>query len=413
VYEMDGRLFRLPASARAAPKREEVAALVTEALRGIVAEEWLAAERVEHCIKALRPLSVGGLKSLLQKAVRFHSKTVDLSLTDAEAAAMESNHPPSALVAAVSAALLFCEAGTFSPELQLYTRGSTSALKRTAVIMVEDAWVEGAEQGLLALMALTLATQRMPEYEPNRGVILATVRLAAQAVDSPSLIAWRDTAAARPGSTKRIPVSAAGIKALKQSWELLNIVRSFDSDIKMFEKVARSAAKANELRLLQSAAAERMTVMPVQHMMDQHSYRGIAHVGPALANTFAKRFSMIFGKTTGFNPRYQQQPGFEQQPAVLQTRFAQLCCAKFAFKRPARAQLKPVDGEKPVELRLQLDSGVLAAAVGPIAVKVKGEKGRQREVLVMLGVRCPEDEVVMLKPAREFTSNPPLVACDL
>ena len=61
---------------------------------------------------------------------------------------------------------------------------------------------------------------------------------------------------------------------------------------------------------------------------------------------------------------------------------------------------------------LELDSGVLAAAVGPVRLKVStgggggGGKARgkakerkgEREVLVMLGLRTPEDEVVMLPP---------------
>ena len=432
VFEMDGRLLKLPPSAPAAMRKDQVEALVADALRGqgILAKEeereWLEKERISHCVKALGPLSVGGLKSLLQKTIRFHAKTVDLSLTDPAAGKAKGedkcDRPPAAVVAAVTATLLFCEAGTFSPELQLYTRGSTSALKRTAVILIEDAWVEGAEQELLGLMALTLATQRMPEYEPSRDVILATARLAAKAVESPSVIGWRaetkPTAATKrekqqkKKTEKRIAVSDAGGKVLCQAWELLNIVRSFESDIDMFEKVAKAASKTNELRLSQAAngggggsGGERMEVMPIYHLVDQHTYRGIGHIGPTLANTFAKRFSMVFNRTTGFNPRIQSTGGFEQQPVVMQTRFAQLCCAKLAFKCPRGRLQQPsgVDTKQPppdLELKLQLDSGVLAAAVGPIAVKVKGEKGRQREVLVMLGVRCPEDEVVMLKPAR-------------
>ena len=70
-------------------------------------------------------------------------------------------------------------------------------------------------------------------------------------------------------------------------------------------------------------------------------------------------------------------------------------------------------------MNLQLDAGVLAAAVGPIPVMIslkskkpskkrkngEGEessemKSQKRELLVLLGLRCPEDEVVMQKPVR-------------
>lgn len=40
------------------------------------------------------------------------------------------------------------------------------------------------------------------------------------------------------------------------------------------------------------------------------------------------------------------------------------------------------------------DAGVLAAAVGPVPVQA-GRK-RKRELLVLLGLRCPEDEVGLL-----------------
>eukprot|EP01043_Picozoa_sp_COSAG02_P007537 COSAG02_NODE_227_length_28153_cov_11.662294_9_plen_1195_part_00 len=439
VVEIEGRLLKLPSPASSSVRRDEVPGVVVDALleQGILGAKeqalWLVPQKIEQCAEALRPLSVGGLKSLLQKTIRFRANTVVLDLIQhSQHLALDSKssentalgcRPPAAIVAAVAAALMFCEAGVFSPELQLYTRGSTSALKRTAVTLVEDGWVEGAEQDLQALMCLALATQRMPDYEPSRDVVLATARLAAKAVESPSLIAWREENKAvvnqsRQRKSKKIEVKSDDAKALVHSWELLSLVKSFQSDIEMFEKVARVATKVQELKLLQAADdgdSCRMEEMPVYHLVDQHTYRGIGHIGPTSGRTFAKRFASIFDRTTGFNPRLQSTSGFEDQPIVKETRFAQLCCAKLVFKCP-RLQLKhvgetargsdQVSGAKShaqrgmQELELHLDSGILAAAVGPIPVKVKADKGRSRDALVMLGVRCPEDEVVMLKPAR-------------
>jgi len=82
---------------------------------------------------------------------------------------------------------------------------------------------------------------------------------------------------------------------------------------------------------------------------------------------------------------------------VKETRFAQECIARFAFEVP-HAELDKVDNLE-ATFRLSLDSGTLAAAAGPIPVRVKIGKV-SRDVLVLLGVRCPEDEMVMLKPAR-------------
>lgn len=116
VFELDGQLARLPAPAAAPFARREVAAAVCEALNAaprLLPSEVQHAE-VEQAAAALAHLSAGGLKSLLQKALRFHARRVDLGFE----AAGGGVTLPTPLVAAVGAALLFAERGSFSPELQ-------------------------------------------------------------------------------------------------------------------------------------------------------------------------------------------------------------------------------------------------------------------------------------------------------
>ena len=116
VFELDGQLARLPAPAAAPFARHQVAAAVCEALNAaprLLPSEVQPAE-VEHAVAALAPLSAGGLKSLLQKALRFHARRVDLGFGAAGGGATL----PTPLVAAVGVALLFAERGSFSPELQ-------------------------------------------------------------------------------------------------------------------------------------------------------------------------------------------------------------------------------------------------------------------------------------------------------
>lgn len=100
---------------------------------------------------------------------------------------------PAPVVAAASAALLFASKGGFSPELQLFTRGATAAFKRLAVILLEDAWIEedNMASSLEGLLALGLVTQQMNDYEPSHHLIISSMRIAAKAAMSCSLIAWR------------------------------------------------------------------------------------------------------------------------------------------------------------------------------------------------------------------------------
>ena len=129
----------------------------------------------------------------------------------------------------------------------------------------------------------------------------------------------------------------------------------------------------------------------------------------------------MFAGCTGFNPR--REPGalaFEARPAVKIVRSAQSCLVPFARRQKQRVLRELGAPAEPVPVKMELDPGVLAAAVGPVAVKVsaacansssdpdaksdrppaKARKAANVEVLVLLGVRCAEDEMVMLRPAR-------------
>jgi hypothetical protein len=194
-------LINLPASGPGLLAKSDVVGLVLEAVPGAQADEAAAA------FALLSRISGGGLKSALQKAVRFHSSRTtllsgtemaarttggaDADGTDTDGSAGTSgggakleradeggggggggvvvapngassgdstadgaagsggggaavgdgttatgSGAPSVetkVFAAVAAALLFADKGSFSPELQLFTRGSTACLKRLAV----------------------------------------------------------------------------------------------------------------------------------------------------------------------------------------------------------------------------------------------------------------------------------------
>ncbi|CAK9110536.1 Helicase ATP-binding domain-containing protein [Durusdinium trenchii] len=269
---------------------------------------------------------------------------------------------PAPVVAAASAALLFASKGGFSPELQLFTRGATAAFKRLAVILLEDAWIEedNMASSLEGLLALGLVTQQMNDYEPSHHLIISSMRIAAKAAMSCSLIAWR--------KGKQGP-----------------------SSIKVSE-----SSKSGKLEMLH--AHGRPDIMPLCHIVDQHTFRGVGHVlGAGSGATFADRFHLLFDQCTGCNPRFSDLAGFESRPEVQRARFAQNCCLNFALQKPRNALPLISDG---TPVSLELDTGVLAAGVGPISVHVNAGSKRKKELLVLLGLRCPEDEVVMLKPVR-------------
>lgn len=387
-YKLDGYVVRVPASSQVAFQMQVEA--VQEAVDGLVPS--CSADSVRHCIAQLRPLSMGALKSCLQKVIRFHAVAVDYG-----------ECIPSPLLAATATGLLFANRGGFSPELQLFTRGATAAFKRLAVILLEDAWVkeDKTPSCVAALLSLGLVTQRVADYEPPRSSVVAAMRMAARAASSSCIIAWRQkenrvskASAQVRKADEYINVSKEQATLFQHSAKLLHLLRSFSGDMAMFDQVA-AASKAGKLPL--QHAAKRPEVMPLCHLVDQHTYRGIAHVlGEGAESTFALRFESLFSKCTGFNPRLADPEGFESRIEVQRARFAQQCCLNAAQQKPKTLLPLISDG---AWVCLELDPGVLSAAVGPVPTKVRGKRG-SRDLLVLLGVRCPEDEVVMQKPAR-------------
>ncbi|CAJ1351000.1 unnamed protein product [Effrenium voratum] len=380
TLRLSGMLVRVPASAQAFHLEPEA---VREAVEGLIST---SEEQILACLAPLRKLSLGALKSCLQKVIRFHAKDVSLG--------QNSVPVPAPVVAAASCGLLFAAKGGFSPELQLFTRGCTAALKRLAVILVEDAWVEDpqAPAQLASLLALGLVTQQM-SYEPPRHVVVSAMRLAAKAASSGSVIAWRTPSKSASASKVKVKVSEPQSRFFQSSARLLRVLRSFPGDMEMLDRAAK-AATLGALEL--QRAAERPEVMPLCHLVDQHAFRGVGHVlGAGSGATFAERFRVLFEKCTGCNPRLSSLADFETRPEVRVARFAQRCCLHMALSKARSAIPSASEG---VSVSLELDAGVLAAAVGPVPVQA-GRK-RKRELLVLLGLRCPEDEVVMQKPAR-------------
>ena len=327
-YKLDDHVVRVPVSATAAFQIQVEA--VQEAVEGLV-PGGCSLESIRRCMAQLRPLSLGALKSCLQKIIRFHATVVK----DA------GELIPAPVAAATAAALLFANRGGFSPELQLFTRGATAAFKRLAVILLEDAWVkeEAMPRCLVALLALGLVTQRVSDYEPPRAVVVASMRLAAQAAASSSVIAWRGGKA-----QDQMNVTQQHSALFQDAAKLLRLLRSFPGDMAMFDTVA-AASKAGKLPLQHAAgacfkklcssflalisllilqsprimgfnlshksknrimftkppnqaqAARRPEVMPLCHLVDQHTFRGIAHVlGKGSESSFALRFKSLFDK---------------------------------------------------------------------------------------------------------------------
>eukprot|EP00011_Vannellida_sp_DIVA3-517-6-12_P013194 CAMPEP_0114636566 /NCGR_PEP_ID=MMETSP0168-20121206/17052_1 /TAXON_ID=95228 ORGANISM="Vannella sp., Strain DIVA3 517/6/12" /NCGR_SAMPLE_ID=MMETSP0168 /ASSEMBLY_ACC=CAM_ASM_000044 /LENGTH=1272 /DNA_ID=CAMNT_0001848283 /DNA_START=143 /DNA_END=3962 /DNA_ORIENTATION=+ len=353
----------------------------------------LTATQVTTAMTALAPLSIGALKSTLQKTIRFAALHVQLPKAGEDAP--DACTVPSCIMAACTAALLFSKTGCFVPDLQMFTRGCVGALKRLFVILLEDCWLEGAPLQELAAAALVL--QRCPDMQPGPGLIAMAVVTSGKAALSSAFWNWREVGGSSTCSKREIPVSIEEMAKIGQAARILRLLRSFGGDMDMADKVA-AQARRGRAPLLRCKWAARPERMPLEHMVDQHAFRGIGHcVRPGVGEEFSTIFRAVFHEVTGVNPRWAtdfDKEGFEKETVVSRVRFGQKVILGRALKTPLTEL--PTIGER--QIQLTLDRGVLQQLLG------QGGKGGKatgkRTLIVTLGTQDAGDEMVMKKPTR-------------
>lgn len=379
----------------------------------------LALEDVEYDLAslykihtALVELTQGGLKSALQKVVRFSPEHFIL---------WDNTLVKACEYAAVACAMLAVNPGGFVPELQTVTRGCTAALKRAGVILIEDSFANTVHD-LHVLMGTALVSQYMRSFHPCEKVIVMCIRSMYNAALSTRIIDWRSHMKDAP----LVPRVTSGVirgtfsitghdeKELANSAKMLDILGSFEGDKRMFHKVAELAIKHHKLPMLEWNGKSKLHAVPSVHIWDQHAQRGVAHILKSKAATFRERYvNEIFIKVTGINPRIEgdNMIGFEEKPNVKEVRFTQFITMRFTTPKLYPRTILDVIFQENASYKV--DPGTLAAGIGYIQVtlqngEVKGGKGTAKaekgakdlKLYVMVGTVIAEKEVVMLVPSR-------------
>jgi hypothetical protein len=370
-------------------------------LFGDLTEEQ-AANEVKVCFDVLGGpnVSFGALKSCIQKLARVQADRVRMpqgEIVNGRVAIM------------VALGILFTSRGSgFVPDLGLYVRGATSALKRLGVIMVEDAWPERAQlRGLpgptpadrdsgvvmAAILATSLLTAQVADYYPRRSIIRNCMHVMAASLHSDKLISWRDVN--MPGSTVE---GRANRDHMLKSAALLRTLRAFQGDMAMFDQVARMVNDQGRI-LTKANPYEAGGVIPLLHLIDQHVYRGFAHSilnFPATSQSFDVRFRTAFNSVTGFDPRLSDRLLDETDAVVRTVRFAQSVVALHVFPGLLKERLSQ-DGDAIVLTNVQerslLDYGVMSGGVnatGPFKVRTSAAEN-EADGFFPGGIRAPQN----------------------
>ena len=263
-------------------------------------------EAVDHCVAALRPLSLSMCKSLLQKLVRTGAAHVSLvGIGDGISV------PSTLLMAAL--VIHMVPLSLFNPSGSGIESGVTALFKRTAIICYEDAWPaeladpSAAVEWLTVCAALGVARRRWiapPDYLRRCFEILAAAHR------SRTFCAYSHSG----------PASAAaefpGKHPLDRSRFLFeNFIGGMRGDMHMIGDVTRRLhASEKQLVELKTAATEAvLSEIPIYHFIDQHCATSFFYLLPpggvaasmmiTKLDSLSGVFGTMFSELTGLNPR--------------------------------------------------------------------------------------------------------------
>lgn len=234
-------------------------------------------------------------KSLIQKTIRYsplrielsNGETIDSTKFVEEVFSVLFNHP-----------------GSFVPDLRRFVRGNESAMKRLAITIVEDSYIEDADIIVVDLLAHTLLAQKIPGWRPSRRKYELWKSIAGRAINEQKVFIYdRPTDLAN----NRQHVSTSGFALASY---LLDMIGSFPTDITMISSIHKNNGRTSTMKCI-----SRPLTMPIHHCIDQHWSPGFIYLFPieyvrnnSLNNDkpYANIFDDVWFNVSALNPRKEK-----------------------------------------------------------------------------------------------------------
>lgn len=298
---------------------------------------------------------------------------------------------------------------------QLFARvlpsGAESALKRTAIIAIEDSYVtEDAMPQVAQMAVLAFLSQRVPSWRPGWSHVQTCVQTLIRAWREPRCFTY-SVQYAQTEST--IPFGIQDAVHSRDPWAVLSAItdqlRSFAADLQMLRGLARHPEKRSTSTT--DHAADPRRVMHLAHCVDQHWAPDIVYfftpqtvldLNQPGAKPFGSLLNSLFVYLTGVNPRrrIEHVGGADFRDAFCtEAQQAQQLWLKYRLTTPVHQTVENKQTDV-LRVRYTLDRGWLAALVGSIRV------GRNGGVLATLRASDPTQIVVVKKPSRDMKSLP-------
>ena len=337
--------------------------------------------------------TAAGYKSLLQKIIRYAPEFVKFG----------SRNVNADFVCCVVFTLLLVHSGSFVPDIQRFVTGQESALKRLAVIILEDSYSSESNKllklGVLAFLAQRLSGWKLPiaDYREVLDLIL-------KALNTPLLFEHN----VQKGFEMAPYVLDLKNSDLANFSALLDDIKSFATDLAMTRFIAFNGGRSPTPSVNETYfKLKRPPEMFVDHCIDQHWAPEIAYFLPieiideyrvveAGSKPFAKLFKAIFVNVTGVNSR-RPTTGLTGRKVTASPEFIDAVkraqYLTFLAKAPSQISEVQTTGETYL-LRSKLDKSWISGLVGPIDV------GRRPPIMVTMKPDDPLQLVAIKKPSR-------------
>lgn len=320
-------------------------------------------------------------KSLIQKI--FRTRCTHVEYVGKEYPAKE--------VLATSFCMLIVHPGAFVPNIQRFVSGIESALKRLAVAICEDAWLENGNI-ITSLLAGAWIAQNVDKgsWIPSDDLLKVWISYGLSALDSPYMYEYNWHNASE---------TITEWSSWYMSYYLLATVQSFDSDVKMIASIAEHKGAHTTF-----ADIREKRIMPIYHCIDQHSYTDIAHYIPyntvKQIGSYTELFKRIWQQVVGINPRNPQNISHTDE-FFQQVRHAQIMIWISRIHQPQLLTTK--DYLHTIDIPYELNMGWFASFVGSVEIKV----GHVTAITMI----NPDDllaYVAVKRPSRDTHSSPEL-----
>ncbi|HSA76215.1 MAG TPA: SNF2-related protein [Nitrosarchaeum sp.] len=332
-------------------------------------------DEYESITKSINFFTPSVLKSLLQKIIRY--APYEISVPDSKVYDSE-------LFCCVVFTVLLLHSGSFVPDIQRFVSGKESAMKRLAVSILEDSWIESSTN-LLKVMVMAFLCQRLDgwlptvdEYEMCLDMCIESIRSRDMYVYESHSDSWPDTQVAVKNSE------------LYNVFALLKYVKSFATDLSMTHHIAENKGAKRKLDV-----HKRPKIMRIERCLDHHCVPEIAYFmderyiikSKTISKPFEKLFSKIWTDVSGQNSRKSEcvDSEFAKDVHIAQ---------RLIYKSLRGDTIQHTLIDKFYEKEYVMNIGWLAGLVGVMYPRMKPQ------TMVTLRPDSPYEFVALKRPAR-------------